>query len=40
MTLDFGVDPKQQSLMFATETPFLLNDVQDIDATLPVEKQE
>merc|ERR1712083_739257 len=40
MTLDFGVDPKQKTLMFTTEDPFHLNDCQDIDANLPLEKQE
>jgi len=40
MTLAFGVDPKQKTLMFTTEDPFHLNDCQDIDANLPLEKQE
>ena len=40
MTLSFGVDPKQKTLMFTTESPFHLNDCQDIDANLPLEKQE
>ena len=40
MTLSFGVDPKQKTLMFTNESPFHLNDCQDIDANLPLEKQE
>ena len=40
MTLSFGVDPKEKTLMFATNSPFLLNDCQDIDPALPLEKQE
>ena len=37
---DIGVDPKQKTLMFTTESPFHLNDCQEIDANLPLEKQE
>ena len=40
MTLSFGIDPKEKSLMFSTEKAFHLNDCQGIDATLPLEKQE
>ena len=44
MTLSFGSgvgsDPKQKSLMFATEDKFQLNDCQDIDPNAPLERQE
>ena len=40
MTLSFGVDTTQKTLMFATESPFLLNDCQDIDPNLPLDRQE
>ena len=40
MTLSFGIDPKQKTLMFATEDPYHLNDCQDIDPNLPLERQE
>jgi len=40
MTLSFGVDTTQKTLMFATDSPFLLNDCQDIDPSLPLDRQE
>lgn len=40
MTLSFGIDPKEKTLMFTTETAFLLNDCQEIDPNLPLERQE
>merc|ERR1712018_390820 len=40
MTLSFGVDTSQKTLMFATESPFPLNDCQDIDPNLPLDRQE
>jgi hypothetical protein len=44
MVLSFGagvgVDPKQKTLMFSTNSPFHLNDCQEIDPTLPLERQE
>ena len=40
MTLSFGVDTNQKTLMFATESPFPLNDCQDIDPNLPLDRQE
>lgn len=40
MTLSFGIDPTQKTLMFATNSPFWLNDCQAIDPCLPLERQD
>ena len=42
MTLSFGLDPSgpQKSLMFATNSPFDLNDCTEIQPHVPLDRQE
>ena len=40
MTLSFGVDPTLKTLMFATNSPFSLNDCEEVDPNLPLDRQE
>ncbi len=41
MTLSFGVDPAHKSLMFSSaNSPFSLNDCQEVDPNLPLDRQE
>lgn len=40
MTLSFGIDPSLKTLMFATNSPFGLNECEDVDPNLPLDRQE
>jgi hypothetical protein len=40
MTLSFGVETSTKSLMFATNSPFELNDCEEVDPNLPLDRQE
>ncbi len=40
MTLSFGVDPSLKTLMFATNSPFSLNDCEEVNPNLPLDRQE
>ena len=41
MTLSFGVDPSlNKTLMFATNSPFALNDCEEVDPSMPLDRQE
>ena len=40
MTLMFGVNPTEKTLMFATNSPFGLNDCVEINPNQPLERQE
>ena len=40
MTLTFGVDPSVKTLMFATNSPFSLNDCEEVDPNVPMDRQE